>query len=264
MVSRDGRVDAIRRNLSSGMVSLGSWLSFGSAEVCEIVAKAGFDWLVVDTEHTAIGVADQLRLIQVIDLVGLAAFVRVGANDELLIKRALDAGAHGVIVPKVNSREEAVAAVSAAHYPPRGHRGVGLSRAQGYGLDFDAYRGRATRTFVAVQVEHIDAVEHLEDILSVDGVDAFIVGPYDLSGSVGAPGDWEAPEVVSALEEIGRVLRAVDVPAGFHVVHSGTEELQRRIDQGYRFIAYGDDMVFLAEKFRTEVSAARALLGGGS
>jgi 2-dehydro-3-deoxyglucarate aldolase len=216
----------VRQQLEAGEVSLGSWLSFGSTEVCELVARAGFEWLVVDAEHTSIGVAQQASLIQTIELCGLGALVRVGANDPLLIKRALDAGAHGIIVPMVNSAAEARAAVAAAHYPPRGTRGVGLSRAQGYGLTFEQYRKEAEETFVVVQIEHVRAVENLEDILEVSGVDAFIVGPYDLSGSVGQPGNWDAPEVIEALDEVERVVASARKPAGFHVVHSGDEELR--------------------------------------
>jgi 2-keto-3-deoxy-L-rhamnonate aldolase RhmA len=243
----------LRGSLADGRVVLGSWLSFAFPPVTEMFARAGFDFLVIDQEHAAIGAADTLSMIQVIDLAGAEAWVRVGANDPRLIKRALDSGATGIVVPMVSTPEEAEAAVSASRYPPRGTRGAGLFRAQDYGLGFAEYRPRAdSGTTVVVQIEHIDAVRNLESILAVPGIDAFMVGPYDLSGSVGQPGAYDHPDVTWALAEVERVMGVSSVPGGFHVVHSGDEELLRRLNGGYRLIAYGDDMVFLAEKLRHE------------
>jgi len=228
--------------------------------VAEMMARVGFDWLVVDQEHTAIGQQESYQLIQVISLAGCVPLVRVASNDVTRIKHALDAGAHGVIVPMVNSPAEAAAAVAAAHYPPRGVRGAGLSRAQDYGLGFHRYREWAAEEIVViVQIEHISAVEALEEILAIPGVDGFIVGPYDLSASLGLAGQWEHPTVRAALDRVEGVMHASRLPGGFHVVHSDRDALRARIDAGYRFIAWGDDMVFLAEKLRDEVSAARAL-----
>lgn len=255
----------IRARLAAGDVVLGSWLSFAFAPVTEMMARAGFDYLVIDQEHAAIGAAECLTMIQIISLCGVEPWVRVGANDARLIKRALDSGATGVVVPMVNSAEEARAAVAAARYPPHGARGAGLFRAQAYGLGFAEYRPRAdAETVVVVQIEHIDAVRCLEEIVSVPGVDAFIVGPYDLSGSVGHPGAYDHPDVQRALQEIERVMLASDVPGGFHVVHSGEDELRRRVDAGYRLIAYGDDMVFLGEKLEVEAARAKAAVEGAS
>jgi 2-dehydro-3-deoxyglucarate aldolase len=226
------------------------------------MARAGFDFLVIDQEHAAIGAAECLSMIQVIDLCGVQPWVRVGGNDARLIKRALDSGATGVVVPMVNTVDDAAAAVAASRYPPVGSRGAGLFRAQSYGLGFDSYRPRAdAETVVVVQIEHVDAVGNLEDILSVSGIDAFIVGPYDLSGSLGHPGAYDHPDVRGALDEVERIMKTASVPGGFHVVHSGEAELRRRVEAGYRLIAYGDDMVFLAEKLEQEIARARSVVG---
>jgi len=244
---------ALKKKLKQRQLTIGSWLSFSFTPVCEMMGRTGFEWLVVDMEHTAISVAQQLQLIQIIDLMGISPLVRVGANDPLLIKQALDAGAHGIIVPMVNSEKEAMQAVSAAYYPPMGQRGAGLARAQDYGTGFAAYKERAdAETIVIVQIEHYKAVEALEDILSVEGVDGFIVGPYDLSGSLGSPGDWSNPKVKQALAHVEDVAKQGRKAAGFHVVHSDHDELKARIAAGYTFIAYGGDMVFLAEKLAEE------------
>jgi 2-dehydro-3-deoxyglucarate aldolase len=250
----------LKARLASRELTIGSWLSFGFTPVCEMMAKAGFEWLVIDMEHTAISVADQLQLIQIIELAQCVPLVRVGANDPLLIKRALDAGAHGVVVPMINSVEDARRAVASTYYPPHGRRGAGLGRAHAYGLDFSAYKDRADRdTALVVQIEHIEGVGALEAILAVDGVDAFIIGPYDLTGSLGRPGMWDDPEVRAALDNVERIMGRSSKPGGFHVVHSDREELMERIESGYRFIAYGDDMVFLAEKLRDEAEFVRTL-----
>ncbi len=244
---------SLKKRIHDRERTLGSWLSFGFTPVCEMMAGMGFDWLVVDMEHTAIDTWQMMQLIQTIDLHGVVPLVRVGANDQLLIKRAMDAGAHGVVVPMINTAEEARHAVDSVYYPPRGKRGVGLSRAQDYGTGFPEYKQWADQsTVLIVQVEHIDAVRNLDAIMDVEGVDGFIVGPYDLSGSLGHPGNFKHPDVVKALETVKRKMSDPNICGGYHVVQSNHDDLQEKIDDGYRFIAYGDDMVFLAEKLREE------------
>jgi 2-keto-3-deoxy-L-rhamnonate aldolase RhmA len=191
-------------------------------------------------------------------LSGIAPLVRVGENSPNLIKRVMDSGSHGVIVPMVNSKEEAIRAVQAVKYPPTGIRGVGLARAQGYGTTFETYREWvAKESLVIVQIEHIKAVENLKEILSVDGVDAFMVGPYDLSGSLGVPGEFENKLVVEALEEIRRVSSRCSPAAGYHVVPPKTELVAQRIAENYTFIAYSVDFLFLGELCRQGVRDIR-------
>ena len=234
-------------------LTIGSWLSFTYSPVCEMMIKSGFEWLVIDMEHTGTDFHHALQLIQIIDLAGCVPLVRVGENDSLIIKRVLDSGAHGVIVPMVNTKEEAEKAVDSVYYPPKGSRGVGLFRAQKYGIGFEEYKECVKKEIIIiVQIEHIRGVENLESILDVDGVDAFIIGPYDLSGSLKQPGNFEHPDVLKALEEVKRVLSVHNKPGGYHVVHSDHKLLLQKIEEGYRFIAYGDDMVFFAEKLRHE------------
>ncbi len=243
----------LKEKLSKKDLTIGSWLSFGFTPIVEIMAKSGFDWLVIDMEHTAIGELDALQMIQIISLAGSVPLVRVGENNELLIKRVMDSGAHGVVVPMVNSKGEAERAVSSVKYPPIGQRGVGLSRAQNYGLGFNDYKDWAEKnSIVIVQVEHIKAVENLTEIMSVKGVDGFIVGPYDLSASMGLPGEFNNPDVSEALKEITKFIKNSTKPGGFHVVHSDDELLKSKIKEGYTFIAYGDDMVFFSEKIKNE------------
>lgn len=255
------RAAMLKTALAGKRLTLGSWLSFADPFVTEMMVRlGGFDWLVVDMEHSATGLGDQARLIQTIDLAGAVPLVRVGANDPFMIKRALDAGAAGVIVPQVNSAEEARAAVAAALYPPQGARGVGLFRAQGYGSDFEGYRQTsAETTIVIVQIEHVRAVADLSEILAVPGVDGFLVGPYDLSASMGKPGAFDDPEVAAVFDGLSKALKTQPKPGGFHVVQPDPEALALRIRQGARFVAYGTDMMLLGDKLATERKALEVL-----
>ena len=238
----------LKTKLANKELTIGSWLSFGYYQTCEIMARAGFDWLVIDMEHTTISLDQCLNMIRIIESNGVCPLVRVGQNDSLLIKQVMDAGAHGIVVPMVNSADDAQKAVNALYYPPIGERGVGLGRAHGYGIEFEEYRQWAEKeSILIVQIEHINGVRNLEDIMSVKRVDGFIVGPYDLSGSLGLPGKWEDQKVKSSLTDISDFGKADSKPGGYHVVHGNQDELRLRISEGYRFIAYGDDMVFFSD-----------------
>ena len=241
----------LKEKLNKRELTIGSWITIGNTVVAEIMARAGYDWLVVDMEHSAITLDIAQDLIRVIELSNVVPFVRVGENDPNLIKKVMDAGAHGVIVPMVNSRADAEKAVASVQYPPKGFRGVGLARAQKYGADFEGYKKWNEReSIVIVQVEHINAVEDLEAILSVQGVDGFIIGPYDLSGSLGVPGQFDNPEVVSALDRVKAVAKEMNALSGFHVISPKSEELEDKIMQGYKFVAHSLDILFLGQNCR--------------
>ena len=236
----------LKRKLQSGEVTLGSWITLGNTGIAEIMAKAGFDWLVVDLEHSVIPIDVAGELIRVVDLCGVTPLVRLTSNQPDQIKRVMDAGAHGIVVPMVNSAEEARRAVAATRYGPEGVRGVGLARAQAYGLGFDEYLAwQKDGPVVIPQIEHRDAVGRIEEILAVPGVDAFIVGPYDLSCSMGIPGQFEHPDFVATMAEIVGKGIELGVPAGLHIVEPDPERLRQCMQEGYRFIAYSVDFRIL-------------------
>ena len=199
-------------------VTIGSWITLAHPSIAEIMAKAGFDWLAVDLEHSSITIREAEDLIRVINLCGVVPLVRLTSNDPNQIKRVMDSGAHGVIVPMVNHPKDAINAVQAVKYPPAGNRGVGLARAHGYGETFDDLAWQDEGSLVIVQIEHIKAVENLEDIISVEGVNGYIVGPYDLSASMGIPGDFQHSEFKEAMEEINRIAKKLNIPGGVHFV----------------------------------------------
>jgi 2-keto-3-deoxy-L-rhamnonate aldolase RhmA len=244
----------LKEKMRKNELSIGSWITLAHPAIAEIMAKAGFDWLAVDLEHSVITIREAEELIRVIGLCGPAALVRLSCNDPVQIKRVMDAGAHGVIVPMVNSVAEAERAVTAVRYPPQGNRGVGLARAQGYGNAFEEYKNWLNReAVVIVQIEHVEAVENLAAILSVDGVDGFIVGPYDLSGSLGVPGNFEHPRMQKAMAKIISIGATSGKAPGIHIVEPDLTQLQQRREEGYRFLAYSVDIRMLDVTCRTGI-----------
>ena len=171
----------LKQKLINKQLTIGSWITLGNTGIAEILANAGFDWLVIDLEHTTISLEQAGELIRTIELAGVPSLVRLTSNDENQIKRVMDAGAQGIVVPMVNNANDARKAVLSTRYPPLGVRGVGLARAQQYGASFNEnFTWQADMNsgpVVVVQIESIDAVENLKDILAVRGVDSFIIGP---------------------------------------------------------------------------------------
>jgi 2-keto-3-deoxy-L-rhamnonate aldolase RhmA len=252
---KNERCTSLKARLRNREMTIGSWITIGHPVIAEIMASAGFDWLTVDMEHSAITLVQAQQLIQIIELAGCIPLVRVGANDPNLIKRVMDAGSHGVIVPNINSRKEAEQAVRSVKYPPKGSRGVGLARAQGFGTEFEAYKEwNDKESIVIVQIEHIDAVNDIDNILAVEGVDAFMVGPYDLSGSLGIPGQFENPEFLAAMKKVSDAMTRIHgVAPGFHVVPPDVDLLDTKIREGYTFLAYSLDILFLSENCRRDL-----------
>jgi len=238
----------LKKILSEKRQTYGSWITIPHPLLPEILAPAGFEWLVVDMEHSSIELSDLLPLIISIEANNMVPLVRVGENNPNLIKRVMDAGAYGVIVPNVCNREDAEAAVNSVKYPPVGKRGVGLYRAQKYGRNFEEYKKWISEeSVVIVQIEHINAVNNIDEILSTPGIDAFIIGPYDLSGSLGKPGDFDDSEVIDALQKVMDAASRYNISAGFHSVSSNPDEARKRREQGYNFLAFSLDTILLGD-----------------
>ena len=236
-------------------ITIGSWVTLNHPSIAEIMADAGFDWLCVDMEHSVTDYAEAQQLIMAIQGKGIKAFVRVGENNARIIKRVLDAGADGIIVPSVSSKEEAIKAVNAVKYPPMGTRGVGLARAQSYGFDFENYRDNKTKDIkLIVQIEHINAVKELEGIISVDGIDGTFIGPYDLSGSMGKPGQYDDEDVKKVLNDYETIAKKHNKLIGYHVIKPDFNLVEDKIKEGYNFIAFSLDTVFLGTKVKEQMS----------
>ena len=227
-----------------GKAAVGVWMVLGSPITAEIIANMGYDWIVVDTEHGSIDIGTTQSIIQAVSYTSTVPMVRVPWNHPSFIKRALDAGAYGLVIPMVNSREEAVQAVQAARYPPLGIRSYGGPRARLYG-GVDYYEHANEEIAVIVQIEHIDAVNRVDDILSVEGVDAFFIGPTDLAISMGLkPGlDQTDPRHVEAVSKVLAAGKKHGVAGGIHV--GSAEAANERIAQGFQFIGLSSDEGFI-------------------
>ncbi len=252
---------SLKSRLSRSEITIGSWVTLGHPSIAEIMAAAGFDWLVLDMEHSVLELGEVQAIIQVLDAKQCPAIVRLTSNHPDQIKRVMDAGATGVMVPMIKSAADAKAAVNGVYYPPRGQRGVGLARAQGYGNSFQAYRQWLEENAVIVaMIEHVDAVRNIDDILAVPGIDAYIIGPYDLSGSMGRPGDLNHPDVQTAIAQVLEAGRRAGKPGGIHVIEPDLEALQQRIQAGFNFLGYGLDIRILDAICRTHLQNIRATL----
>jgi len=241
----------VKQKLKEGRITFGSWITLAHTAIAEIMAKSGFEWLAIDMEHSVIGIQDVEPLIQVIEASGCVPLVRLSSNDPVLTKRVMDAGAYGVIVPMVNTRDDAERAVRAVKYPPEGERGVGLYRAQDFGVSFEQYKDSINQeSLVIVQIEHKDAVENIHSILSVKGVDGLIIGPYDISGSLGVMGELDHPLVKQARQKVLSAAKEVKVAAGIHVVQPSLDEVKNRVNEGFSFIAFSTDAILLNSQCR--------------
>jgi 2-dehydro-3-deoxyglucarate aldolase len=248
---------SLKRKLLNNELTIGSWITIGHPSVVEVLSTVGFDWLTIDLEHTTIDYTTAQILINTIQANNMAALVRVSKNDEVYIKRVLDAGADGVIVPMVNNAEDARKAVEYVKYPPIGKRGVGLFRAQKYGLNtgFEDYKKWLNEYVVIIaQIEHIDAVSNIEEIISTPGIDGVIIGPYDLSGSMGMPGDYSNLDVIKAIKKVEEHCKMKNFPLGFHVIQPDSTLLKDKIDSGFTFLAFSTDFFFLGTKAKEEMN----------
>jgi len=228
--------------LRSGERLLGAVVTLATSSAAEILVHAGFDWLWIDMEHGALDLGVALGMIQARG--STPALVRAPANDPVWIKRVLDLGCDGVILPHVSDAAAARAAVDAAHYPPRGTRSFGVSRAHAYGARIDhAIRFASAETAVVVQVEDARAIERIDEIVAVPGIDGALVGPFDLSGSLGRLGETTHPEVVAAIERVAAACAARGVAAG--IFAPSVEQARDYLRMGYRLIALGVDAMLL-------------------
>lgn len=231
--------------LTEGVPLLSTMITLPNAAVAEILADAGFDWLFIDGEHGPLQTQDILAMLQAVGD-RTPCLVRVPAAGEAAIKTVLDLGAEGIIVPQVNTAEQAANVVQWARYAPQGSRGVGLARAHGYGRRFKEYVETANdRTVVVVQAEHIQAVENIEAIVKVPGVDAVLLGPYDLSASLGKMGQIDDPTVVAAIDRVTEVCQRAKMPLGYFGVTAAA--VQPFIERGYTLITAGVDSLMLGQ-----------------
>lgn len=241
-----------RSKLKQGELLISPMVTLSCPEAAEILSDVGYDWLFLDAEHSTYSPADLQAIVGRVSH-KLPSLVRLPAPEEVSIKKALDLGAAGIIAPQVNSAEQAANIVSWSRYSPEGTRGVGLGRAHGYGFTFDDYLAKANEEItVVVQAEHIDAVNSIEEIVKVPGVDAVLIGPYDLSASLKRIGEIDHPEVTGAIQHVTEACQSNNIPLGIFGVT--VDAVKPYIEKGFTLITVGVDTVMLGQ-------AARRMLG---
>jgi len=235
----------IRKKLQTGKPSIGSWMQIPNSSLAEIMGQAGYDWITVDLEHGSISVHQLPDIFRAIQLGGTLPLARIANPRPDDCKQALDAGAGGIIIPMVENANQVKTIKKACCWPPTGNRGVGFSRANLFGKLFNEYQEEAHSPMLIAQIENIKAVNNLEEILQVEGLDAIIVGPYDLSASMGITAQFENTQFKKVLTKIMEACVQHNVTCGYHVVEPKLENVTKCISQGYKFIAYCSDGIFL-------------------
>jgi 4-hydroxy-2-oxoheptanedioate aldolase len=251
------RNNTVREKLHAGQAVIGLQMGLGSPAVAEMMGYVGFDWLVIETEHNAIDFSGVEHMLMAMNSTDVVPLVRTPSGDPTIILRALDSGAMGLLVPMLRTAEEAAAVVAATRYPPHGIRGFGPLRASQYTMDYPDYLARANdNILVSFILETKEALENLEEIMAVPGVDALYFGLFDLCISMGLnPMEMPFPEIEDAMARAVELSRKTGVAVGVGV--GSPEDLQKRLDQGMRFITYGTDYILLQGAAKTGIDAFR-------
>jgi len=239
------KIKALRKKLKNNTVSIGTWQQIPNSSISEILGYSGYDWVAVDMEHGSISIDQLPDLFRAIELGGSLPFTRILKPEASYCKQALDAGSAGIVVPMIESAEQLQYIIDASCWPPTGNRGVGFSRANLFGGFFDDYLELAQSPFIVAQIESIHAFNNLEDILQVKGLDAVMVGPYDLSASMGITADFKDKKFIKTMNQIINLSKKYNIPCGDHIVNPDTKLLKNRIKEGYTFLAFSTDALFL-------------------
>jgi len=243
----------LKQKLNTNSNTIGSWITIPNNSIVEIMSVGSFDWLAIDMEHSSITNDQCQNLILAIESKKICPLVRVASNSSDKIKTAMDSGAHGIIVPMINSAKDAKRAVDYAKYAPLGKRGVGLSRAQNYGFEFDKYKlWQENESIIIAQIEHIEAIKNIEEIIFTQGIDGIIIGPYDLSASLGDAGNFNNNEFKNAIKKIETTCKINSFPIGYHVIEPNINEVKTKMKEGYSFIGFSIDFLFLGHKIKEQ------------
>jgi 2-keto-3-deoxy-L-rhamnonate aldolase RhmA len=251
------RTNIVRQKIRGGEPTIGCFMGLGSPTVAELLAHAGFDWLVIETEHSAVDIAEVQHMLMAMSGTNVVPLVRVQSSNPVFIQRALDIGAMGIVVPLVNSAAEAQQVVAATRFPPQGTRSFGPLRAGHFTFDSQDYFERADDNILTILIlETKGAVDSLEEISALPGIDGLYVGEYDLSLSLGLnPMSLPLPEIDAVIERLLAVAGRTGIAAGIGA--STPDQLLRRRDQGFTLLGYGPEYVMLSAAAREGVASFR-------
>lgn len=241
----------LREKILSKKKSIGSWMALDHYLIPDLMAEKIMEWLVIDMEHSTTDLSTMSVMIDKIKAKNIAPWIRLPNVDEVIIKKCLDAGATGLIAPMVKTKSDVEKLIKYSFYPPMGSRGVGLYKAQNFRDNFNEYvKNHIEEIVIIAQIEHIDALKDLDNILSVPRLDGILIGPYDLSSSMGFPGEYHRQEVKDALTEIKTKAKKHGKALGFHVVEPDHHEAIKRLEEGYDFLAVGVDFLYLKKAIK--------------
>lgn len=253
------RTNNVRENALSGKRSFGSFMGMGSATIAELLAHGGCEWVLIEMEHNGLDMAEVEHILMAMNGTEAVPLVRIPSADPVFIQRSLDIGAMGIAVPMVRSVEEADAIVRASRYPPEGSRSFGPLRASHYTFEYEEYFERANENIlITLIIETPEAVENLEEIASVPGIDVLFIGAFDLCLSLGLnPFEMPLPEIDAVMERALEVGRSAGVAVGAGA--NSPQELHALAEKGFTFLSYGPDYQMLGGALRTGVEAYRQL-----
>ena len=248
--------DSFKARLKRRETLIGTLVTIPSPDVAEIMSLVGWDYVWIETEHAP---TDFVHAQTMIQAVGgrCPSLVRIPENKEVWVKKALDIGCDGIVVPQIKSAAEARATIEWCLYPPLGKRSIGVSRAHGYGMSFQDYVQTANQELtIVLQAEHVDCVKNIGSIVEVPGIDAILIGPFDLSASLGVLGQITHPKVQEAIQEIKRHCERAGVPLGIFAVDATSAK--DYIEQGFNLIALSMDAYYLWQAAKGVLDEVRA------
>ncbi len=234
-------VQKLRLKLQRKRLSVGAWMQISSSQIAEILGQANFDWITLDLEHGSFDLKDLSDIFRAIELGGSISLVRLPGHDNDVCSRVLDEGASGVIIPNITSADQLEDIKQACSWPPAGRRGVGFSRANLFGKNFNAYKTFAQKPIIIPMIENKESFENLDEILSVKGIDAILIGPYDLSASLGFTGKINSQSFQKIINHIKTKCKKYKVPCGIHVIEPSLSIIKKYSKQGFKFLPYSLD-----------------------
>ena len=247
MMNKIKVISKIRDKLLNKKPSVGSWMQIPNSSVAEIMGQSGYDWIALDMEHGSMSPHILPDIFRALELGGTLPMVRLAQGSMQDIKEALDSGAGGLIIPMVESAKQLNEIIRHSCWPPSGNRGIAFSRANLYGKNFDNYFKEAQSPLLIAMIETKKGLINLEKILSVKGLDGILIGPYDLSASLGITGNFTNKKFINAIKKILNLAKKYNVAVGIHIINPSITDLKLRINEGYTFIAYSIDSVMLLE-----------------
>ena len=255
-MNKQAKIDYIRTILSIGRPTIGGWMQIPSPEIAEIFGNSGFHWVAVDLEHGSIGIPDLPDIFRALELSNTLPLVRIAGNYPSQAVRALEAGAAGIIIPNVQCSSEVEKIYQSINYPPEGKRGVGFNRSNCYGVNFDPNLDQKPLLVAMIETKRgVSLLDHIVrgHLMEANRIDAILIGPYDLSASLGCTNQFDHPDFLEAIQTIEETCEQHHIPLGVHVVEPDLDKLEKVKKKGYTFIPYGTDGTFLSSSIQKAI-----------